>query len=140
MQIDCIGINPVVALIGSINGAIFGVSFSEAEFLSSVPYGFFGRPLNFHESRKPWPSVDANFDIVVGPDFAFGFLVGFNFEPTALHEQNGIVVVIYFDVDFFGAKNGMIVADVFVGHDDFVTFVAYARKGVLAGIEYDATH
>ncbi len=73
------------------------------------------------------------------PDFAEGGLAGFEAETGGFENGDGVVVIADSDVGFVHAVEGEMV-DLFVGHEDLVTFVADAEKRMGTGVEDDATH
>ena len=140
MLVDDFWVDAIVVLIGSVDGSVFGVGFLETKFFGDLPNFVFGWRLDFDKSWQPRPGVDAELSVTECPNFAFGFLAGLSFEAAAAQKKNGVVVIVHFDIDFFGAENRMIVADIFICHDDFVAFVANASERMLASIEDSTSH
>lgn len=74
------------------------------------------------------------------PDFTQSFLVSFDLEATRFEEFDGIIIAIYCEIDFLRADERIAVLDVFVSHDDLLTFVADASELMRSETEDDTFH
>lgn len=131
--------NAIIAMIDLVDGAVESVLHIEAEFGGDFFDGGRGWAFDFGVGREMGPGVDGDFDAVKMPNFAEGFLAGFEAETGRLENGDGVVIVADGDIALVDTGEGEI-GDLFEGHDDSIAFVTDAEKGMGPGIKNDAAH